>query len=138
MLCHKTNTRKLWSNTPTSGHVTDVCESMLQTEWKSAKDWIAHRDSQHRWFVIHHLENDRSNVTGWSDDESDSEIDEMDHTIAYNRDGTQKSFGPIPRFSRVYQVKVSFFTMVFGCSCKHQERMGMPCRHIAAVCRWWE
>jgi hypothetical protein len=82
------------------------------------------------------LENNQSNATGWSDDDSDSEIDQMDYTIAYSRDGNQIHFGLIPRFSHVYEVKVSLYTMVFGCTCnKHQERMGMACRHIAVVCQ---
>ena len=135
MLCQKTNKRKLWSDTPTSGHVTDVCESMLQTEWKRSEDWITHRDSQHCWFVIHRLEDAKSNANGWGDDESESETDEIVDDLARSRDGSRNTFGPIPRFSRVYKVQVWPFNMVFGCTCKHQERMGMPCRHIAAVCR---
>jgi hypothetical protein len=138
MLCQKTNARKLWADTPTSGHVTDVCESMLQTEWKRSEDWIVHRDSQHRWFVIHRLENDKSNKNGWSDDESESdesETEETEKNLTRSRDGSPNTFGPIPRFSRVYKVQVRPYNNVFGCTCKHQERMGMPCRHIAAVCR---
>jgi hypothetical protein len=40
MVCHKTNSWKLWSDSPTSGYVTDPCESMLKMEWKCASDWI--------------------------------------------------------------------------------------------------
>lgn len=56
MLCKKKNSWKLWSNIPTSSHVTDVCESMLHTEWKRAQDWIAKHDSQHHWLVVHRLD----------------------------------------------------------------------------------
>jgi hypothetical protein len=46
----------------------------------------------------------------------------------------KNKFGPIPHFSRVYEVKVNANTQVLGCSCCNQERMGMPCHHIASVC----
>jgi hypothetical protein len=45
------------------------------------------------------------------------------------------AFGPIPRFPRVYKVKVAQDLQVFPCTCCHQPRMGRPCRHIAFVCR---
>jgi hypothetical protein len=34
MVCHKSTSTKTWTDTPTSGHATDSCESMLKTEWK--------------------------------------------------------------------------------------------------------
>ncbi len=40
MLCQKLMQGSCGLITPTSGHVTDVCESMLQTEWKRSEDWI--------------------------------------------------------------------------------------------------
>jgi hypothetical protein len=58
MVCQKTNTRKLWSDSPTSGHVTDVCESMLKTEWSRSSEWLANRVSKFRWLVIHRLDDD--------------------------------------------------------------------------------
>jgi hypothetical protein len=134
-LCQKTNQRKLWSDTPTSGFVTDVCESMLKTEWKCASAWIPHQVSKYRWLVIHHSETAHSNFNSWSDDDEDTDSDEeeKEDPISDN-DGASKKFGPIPRFTRVYEVKVDMETNVFGCSCCNQERMGMPCRHIASVC----
>jgi hypothetical protein len=47
---------------------------------------------------------------------------------------SKPKFGPIPHFTRVYEVKVCPEKMVFGCTCHNQGRMGMPCRHIAAIC----
>jgi hypothetical protein len=32
-------------------------------------------------------------------------------------------------------VSVKQSSQVFSCTCCHQQRMGMPCRHIASVCR---
>jgi hypothetical protein len=137
MLCHKTNARKLWSDTPTSPFVTDVCESMLMTEWKYATDWIPYRVSQYRWLLIHRLEKERSQLNYWSDEETDSDSDEDDEDddLPKKKEAFPKKLGPIPRFSRVYEVTVSLDTLVFGCTCRNQERMGMPCRHIAAVGR---
>jgi hypothetical protein len=68
IVCHKTNSRKLWSDSPTSGHVTDVCKSMLQTEWSQATYWIPNQVSKFRWLLIHHLEKERSNLEYWSDE----------------------------------------------------------------------
>jgi hypothetical protein len=138
MVCHKTNARTLWSDTPTSAYVTDPCESLLSTEWKGSETWIAYRVSKYRWLTLHRLDKEHSRLDSWSDDESESEseskgtqADEGSHPI----DSFKNKFGPIPRFSRVYEVEVNVTTMVFGCTCCHQQRMGMPCRHIAAVCR---
>jgi hypothetical protein len=30
---HKSNSKKLWSESPTSKYVTNPCKSMVQTEW---------------------------------------------------------------------------------------------------------
>jgi hypothetical protein len=136
-VCEKTNKRKLWSDTPTSGYVTDPCESMLRTEWKLSNHWIPHRVSQHRWLVIHHMEKEFDALDSWSDDESDSSDDEDTENVSPGNECQKKNkFGPIPRFSRVHEVTVCEVTNVFHCTtCCHQERMGMPCRHIASVCR---
>jgi hypothetical protein len=138
MVCHKINARKLWSDSPTLAYVTDVCESMLKTEWKCASDWIPHHVSQFRWLVIHHLETERSDLEYWSDkDDKDSLLDDnsTDDGITHlNKNDTNNKFGLIPCFSWVYEVKVNANTQVFGCLCCNQERMSMPCHHIALVC----
>ena len=134
MVCQKTNSRKLWSDSPTSGYVTDPCESMLRTEWKAASDWIPQRVSKFRWLVFHRLHQESLSLQYWSDEDITSEEDNDDDVISQLKDTTPMTFGPIPRFSRVYEVKVSPDTKVFLCSCCNQERMGMPCRHIASVC----
>ncbi len=138
MVCHKSNSRKTWTDTPTSGHVTDPCESMLKTEWKQANNWVVYRRSRFRWFVVHEAQNERHRYNDWSDDDdSDDEEDDGDgsDTEEIPTDKYGNRFGPIPRFSRVYDVQVMSDPNVFQCTCCHQERMGMPCRHIAAVCK---
>jgi hypothetical protein len=71
----------------------------------------------------------------WSDKEgTTSEEDNEEGGTVNLKEASKKEVGPIPRFSRIYEVKVCPDTKVFACSCCNQERMGMPCRHIAAVC----
>ena len=139
MVCNKANRQKLWSDLPTSAHVTDPCESMLKMEWKRAADWISYRVSEWRWLAIHRLDLVRSSVNYWSDEETDSDLvnsDEEELDVeSPPHDAPKKAFGPIPRFSRVYEVKASGDPKVFSCTCCNQERMGMPCRHIASVCQ---
>jgi hypothetical protein len=133
MLCHKTNRCKLWSDTLTSGYVTDVCESMLKTEWKCASAWITHQVTKYRWLVIHHSDKAHSNFNSWSDKDTESDGEEEDDRNSDNN-GASTKFGPIPWFTHMYEVKASTETLVFGCSCCNQERMSMPRRHIASVC----
>jgi hypothetical protein len=150
MVCYKSNSLKLWSDTPTSAHVTDPCESMLNTEWKRASDWIPYRLSKYRWLVVHRLEIHHEGSSDWSDDEGDDDDesddnddsdgsvsgDEKEDTTPLNIDDVvDKKFGPIPRYSRTREVKVDQDTKVFVCTCRNQERMGMPCRHIASICQ---
>ncbi len=107
MVCQKTNSRKLWFDSPTSGYVTDPCESMLRTEWKAASDWIPQRVSKFRWLVFHRLHQESLSLQYWSDEDITSEEDNDDDVISQLKDTTPMTFGPIPRFSRVYEVKVS-------------------------------
>jgi hypothetical protein len=110
---------------------------MLQMEWKRATDWIPHRVNRLRWLLIHRLDKPVSNNEDWpleDMDMSDNEKEETDFKMQEQKAHRNK-FGPIPRFSRVYEVTVTPNTNVFSCTCCNQQRMGMPCRHIAAVCQ---
>jgi hypothetical protein len=135
MLCQKANSTKSWSDSPTAGHVTDPCESMLLTEWRNASDWTAYRVSQIRWLVVHRADRTPSQLNYWEDDDdsddSDSDSSEESETEA-DKEDTDKTFGPLPRYSRVYEINLSEAN-IFVCSCCHQPRMGMPCRHVASV-----
>ena len=57
MVCKKATSKKTWTDSPTSGHVTDPCESMLKTEWRAASNWVAYRRSKFRWLVVHEQHN---------------------------------------------------------------------------------
>jgi hypothetical protein len=136
-LTQKTNGRKLWSDSPTSRHVTDPCESMLQMEWKRASDWIPHRVSRVRWLLIHRLDKPVSHARDWPQEDMDNSDDEKEESDLEMQEqkAHRNKFGPIPRFSRIYEVTVPSDTNVFSCTCCNQQQMGMPCRHIAAVCQ---
>ncbi len=127
-LCHKSNSKKSWSDSPTAKYVTDPCESMLQREWCLSSTWIPHRVSQHRWLLVHSTDAASSDKSS----EDSSEDEDSHEYVPKNLDSN--TFGPIPRFSHVYEVIVEQDLQVFACTCCHQQRMGMPCRHIASVC----
>jgi hypothetical protein len=140
--CRKSNSKKSWSTSPTSKYVTDPCESMLHTEWQLSSTRTPHRVSQYRWLLIHSADDSCSDESSEEDEESDDEReDESDdedndeYSEAGNKDlaGTaskklsSNAFGPIPRFPRVYEVTVEQASQDFSCTCRHQQRMGMPC-----------
>jgi hypothetical protein len=136
-VCQKSNSKKLWSDSPTSDHVTDPCESMLHTEWTHLSDWNPHRVEWYRWLLIHSPNKKFSYNNEWSDkddDDEDKEDDDDDNDSESEDNEHPNKFGPIPCFSRVYEVTIHPDTLVFSCTCCRQERMGMPCRHIALIC----
>ena len=135
---NKTHRTKLWTDSPTSSHVSDPCESMVQMEWTRADDWTPHRVSEFRWLLVHRLDKPVSATKDWpeeDDSEESEEDDEESDSEMQEQSDRQNKFGPIPRFTRVYEVIVTTDTRVFSCSCRNQERMGMPCRHIGSVCK---
>jgi hypothetical protein len=138
LVANKTHRTKLWTDSPTSAYVSDPCESMIQSEWTHASDWIPHRVSEFRWLLVHRLDKPVITSNDWpkedDSDTSDEEEEELDVDMQEQKDYRSK-FGPIPRFSRVYKVVVDEDTRVFSCTCCNQERMGMPCRHIGSVCQ---
>ena len=138
LVANKTHRTKLWTDSPTSAYVSDPCESMIQSEWTHASDWIPHRVSEFRWLLVHRLDKPVITSNDWpkedDSDTSDEEEEELDVDMQQQKDYRSK-FGPIPRFLRVYEVVVDEDTRVFSCTCCNQERMGMPCRHIGSVCQ---
>ena len=134
MMEEKMASRKLWSDSPTSNHVTDLCENLLMTEWSKSDDWIAYRANAKRWLVCYRNEEDRHNDTtnDWVCGFDDEEKDGVDDNAL--DDGVKKlrKFGVIPKFSRVREVQVNESSCLV-CSCLKQSRMGFPCRHVGAV-----
>jgi hypothetical protein len=134
-VCHKSNSKKTWSDSPTSKYFTDPCESMLQTEWRLSTAWTPHRVSQYRWLLTHSANEECSDETSEdedsldtdnnSEDSSDPSEDSSDNSseVGDNDVGGSSSkklslnaFGPIPRFFRVYEVTVEQTSQVFLCT----------------------
>jgi hypothetical protein len=105
---------------------------MLQTEWRFSSNLIPHQVQHYRWLLIHCPDKILSNdeVASDSKDKEDESTDSEEE-----EDESPNKFGSIPRFSMVYKVTVNPDSLVLSCTCCHQERMGMPCRHIASICR---
>ena len=100
MVSNKTNRTKLWSDSPTSAHVTDVCKSVLQIEWTCATDWIPQCVSEFRWLLVHCLDKPVSSTIDWPEEDnsdSDDEDEESDKEMQVQKNH-QNKFGPIPRF----------------------------------------
>ncbi len=61
------------------------------------------------------------------------EIDTNEQITDLNKESAGESaFSPIPVFSRIRSVSVDDNGTVF-CTCKHFERLGLPCVHQASV-----
>jgi hypothetical protein len=107
-VCCKSNSKKSWSDSHTSKYVTDPCESMLQTEWRLSSKWTPHRVSQYRWLLIHSADDPCSDESSEEDEESrdDSEDESSEVDVSASKKLSSNEFGPIPRFPRVYEVRV--------------------------------
>jgi hypothetical protein len=128
-VCRKSNSKKSWSDSHTSKYVTDPCESMLQTEWRLSSKWTPYRVSQCRWLLIHSADDPCSDESSEEDEESgdDSENESSKVAVSASKKLCSNEFGPIPRFSLVYEVRVEQASEVFSCTCCHEQQMGMPC-----------
>jgi hypothetical protein len=65
----------------------------------------------------------------WLEEEdTDLEVEDANYNISDNTDVTKNKFGPVPCFTRVYEVKVvsTDTKKVFVGLCCNQQRMDMP------------
>ena len=142
---------KLWSDSPSSPHLTKLGEALVSQEFGARKNWKHIRTAKDCWLVLHKDEKLGDDM-GWKPEAlfEDEEVDETGcetdtqqgtHSVP-RRDVPQmldgkvvgKFWGPIPRFRRVYSVLISWSDKKqYRCSCYTQQRMGFPCRHIACV-----
>ena len=147
-MCEKNSSRKLWSSSPTSDFVTDLCESLLMTEWSKADDYISYRSRCDQWFVCHvnekkdrviaasndsatELESDDGD-TDWWEGGFDEENETLEEDKMTETEKKIQKFGVIPKFRRVYEVRINEMNCL-SCSCLKHSRMGYPCRHIGSV-----
>ena len=128
-ICDRAHSTKLWSLTSTSASVTDVAESMITQEWDCRTNYKCIMARPRTWYV--------TNVTTKNDTVEDGTSTDDEVDILYTQDPevvspSANGLGVIPTFERYYQVHLNNDNIVC-CSCKNQERMGFPCRHIACV-----
>jgi hypothetical protein len=95
---------KLWSSLPSSAYLNKLGESLLTNEWALRHEYKSERVSEYCWHVVSKFTSNENYVC---------------------------APGSIPNFQRVRQVQLLLGRLL--CSCKHHERIGMPCRHILHV-----
>ena len=110
---------------------------MINEEWSAAQNYRCCLYGHRKWYVT------KSNLQNPHQDEEDvlpREDDGLDdEQVAQCSDPQISSVpkngtGVLPVFNRVYHTYIDEEN-VLKCSCKNQERMGFPCRHIACVIR---
>jgi len=129
----KMTSRKLWSDSPTSDYVTDLCESLLKTEWSKADFWDSFRAGEKRWLTCHKNEKERVDTRNddWGDGFND-ESEVVEGEVLSEPVRVLRKFGVIPKFARVYEVTVNKDGCLV-CTCLKQKRMGYPCLHVGQV-----
>jgi hypothetical protein len=139
-----TQTHKRWSDLPTSRHTTSFGEGILQEMMPRINDYVAKlvaRTPDIQTFQVFYL-NTRtfdSKVTELPCKMANMDTNTPSLNMGTNTDNdTIQSIcqtipdSPIPIFSRIWIVTVHQ-TGTMLCSCKHFERMGLPCVHMACV-----
>jgi hypothetical protein len=97
---------RLWSNLPCAEKVTNMGVGLAEHEWKEADMYACECCAIDKFLVARQPD-----------------------------DASGRIRSPIPRFARVRVVCISEVKgrKILKCSCKHFERVGIPCRHILAV-----
>jgi hypothetical protein len=124
-------TQKKWSNLPTSSHAVSLAEGILLGMMKRVhlyQSHLVHRD----------LDRTEFHVTYSGADNEEDVSEQLKNNL---KDGNDFSndiapiathLCPIPLFSRTRIVTIDA-SGVMLCSCKHFERVGLPCVHQASV-----
>ncbi len=141
-----TQTHKRWSDLPTSWHTASFGEGILQEMMSRINGYVAKlvaRTPDIQTFQVFHL-NTRtfdSKVTELSCKMSNMDTNTPSLNMGTNTDNdTIQSIcqtfpdSPIPIFLHIWIVTVHQ-TGTMLCSCKHFERMGLPCVHMACVAK---
>jgi MULE transposase domain len=92
----------LWSKLPTSHQLTHKGEGLVTHQWKLRDGYLSQRVDESSWCVV------------------------AKRTRYYTENAESPQL--IPRFSRVRKVFITDDRILL-CSCKHFERIGIPCRH---------
>ena len=87
---HKFASSKLWSDSPTSAHVTDLAENLILTEWRKGKDYMSYRSNTRRWFVCHKNENVSVDV---GDEDLDDDLEDSSDSKPSDSNNTESESG---------------------------------------------
>jgi hypothetical protein len=126
-----------WSDLPTSQHTTSVGESILQGVMSRINHYVAK-------LVLRQTKTSRFQVCYTTTRTVDIEVKELPGTISNMGNDTENEkndslcdtdpLSPIPTFSRIWSVNIDQTGTMF-CSCKHFERTGLLCVHMACVAK---
>ena len=132
-----TRTHKRWSDLPTSQHTTSVGEGILQGVMSRINHYVAK-------LVSKQTETSRFQVCYTNTRTVVIEVKELPGTISNMGKDTENEkndslcdtipLSLIPIFSRVWSVTIDQ-TGTMCCSCKHFERIGLPCVHMVCVAK---
>jgi hypothetical protein len=130
-----TQTHKKWSNLPTSEHTTSGGEGILQGMMSKIDHYVAK-------LIMRQTETSTFQVCYTKTSTEDMVVKELPGTILNMGNDTEKEkndsmgdnaqLSPIPILSRIRSVTVDQTGTMF-CSCKHFERISLPCVHMACV-----
>jgi hypothetical protein len=128
-------THKKWSDSPTSQHTTSVGEGILQGMMSRINHYqakLVSRQMETSTFQVCHTKTTTEDlfvqelpgtICGIGNDSDEEKNDSLGHNV---------QLLPIPIFSRICSVTVDK-TGTMLCSCKHFERIGLPCVHLVCV-----
>ncbi len=130
-----TRTHKKWSDLPTSQYTTSVGEGIIQGIMSRINHYVAK-------LVLRQTETLTFQVCYTKTRTEDMIVKELPGIISIMGNDTDKEkndslgdnvqLSPIPIFSRIQSVTVDQ-TGTMSCLCKHFERIGLPCVHLAYV-----
>ncbi len=133
----KLHAHKRWPDFPTSPHTTSVGEGILQGVMSRVNQYVAK-------LISKQTGTSRFQVCYTNTRTPHIEIQEFPGNISTNGNdiGNEKNdslcatvqISPIPIFSHIRSVTIDETRTMF-CSCKHFERIGLPCVHMACVAK---
>ncbi len=132
-----TQIHKQWSDLPTSQHTTSVGDGILQRVISRINHFVAK-------LVSKQTETSRFQVCYTNTRTVDIEVKELPGTLSNMGNDTENEkndslcdtvpLSPIPIFSCIWSVNIDQTGTMF-CSCKHFERIGLPCVHMVCVAK---
>jgi hypothetical protein len=111
-LARKINSKTLWSDQRTQGHLVDLAVCLISNEW----------EQRGRYGIAGPFADADSEDIFWLLLRQDQACDSQD-----------KYLGTVPKFKRVRKINRCYETGILRCDCCYFDRVGIPCRHIMAL-----